>query len=165
VIDYSRDTSFHGWSPYVPYIWNTHHCNNISNISYILYEENQQRVHAIKSLMNKIKEIQDGENSSHILKSMFKKEDIISIIQQPRFSSLRKSMVDQVINQIVEGMNVEKVQSSCDDTGISRRGYETLFKCLQEGMVNAGIIKVVFPHPFHIANVHARSNVSTRSCS
>jgi hypothetical protein len=24
------DTSFHGWSPYVLYIWNTHHCNNTS---------------------------------------------------------------------------------------------------------------------------------------
>ena len=32
---YSRDTSFHGWSPYVPYIWNTHHCNNISIISHM----------------------------------------------------------------------------------------------------------------------------------
>jgi len=82
----------------------------------------KKRVHAIKSLMNpnKIKEIQDNENLSHILKSMFKKEDIISMIRQTSFSSLRKSLVDQVINQIAEGMSVEKVQSSCDDTGISR---------------------------------------------
>jgi hypothetical protein len=27
---YPRDTSFHGWSPYVFYIWNFHHCNNTS---------------------------------------------------------------------------------------------------------------------------------------
>jgi hypothetical protein len=29
VIYYPRDASFHGWSPYVLHIWNTHHCNNI----------------------------------------------------------------------------------------------------------------------------------------
>ena len=55
-------------------------------------------------------------------------------------------------------MNVEKVQSVCDDTGVSRRGYQTLFKCLREGLVNAGITKVVIPCPFHVANVRARSN-------
>ena len=92
----------------------------------------KRRVYAIKSLMrkNKTKEIEEGENLSYILKSMFKKDEIMSMIGQPRFSSLRKTLVDQVINQIVESMNVEKVQSVCDDTEISRRGYETLFKCL-----------------------------------
>ena len=61
---------------------------------------------------------------------MFKKDEIMSMIGQPRFSLLRETLVDQVINQIAESMNVEKVQSVCNDTGISRRGYETLFKCL-----------------------------------
>jgi hypothetical protein len=56
-------------------------------------------------------------------------------------------------------MNVEKVQSNFDYIGISRRDYETLFKCLREGMVNGRITKVGIPHPFHIANVHARSNM------
>ena len=51
---------------------------------------------------------------------MFKKYEIMSMIGQPRFSSLRKTLVDQVINQIVESMNVEKFQSVCDDIGISR---------------------------------------------
>jgi hypothetical protein len=55
-------------------------------------------------------------------------------------------------------MNVENVQSSSDDTGIGRQGYETLFKCLREGMVNEGISKVGIPHLFHIEIVHARSN-------
>ena len=68
---------------------------------------------------------------------MFNKDEIICMIGQPRFSSLRKTLVDQVINQIAESMNVDKVQSVCDDTGISRRGYKTLFKFLREGLVNA----------------------------
>ena len=106
---------------------------------------------------NKKKEIEEGGNLSYILKSMFKKDEIMSMIGQPRFRSLRKTLVDQVINQIAESMNVEKVQSVCDDTGISRRGYETLFKCLREGMVHVGITKVVIPCPFHVVNVCARS--------
>jgi hypothetical protein len=58
----------------------------------------KKRVHDIRSLTNpkKIKEIQDSENLSHILKSMFKKEDIISMIRQPHFSSLRKCLVDKL---------------------------------------------------------------------
>ena len=90
---------------------------------------------------------------------MFKKDEIMSMIGQPRFSSLRKTLVDQVINQISESMNVEKVQSVCDDTGISRRGYETLFKCLREGMVHVGITKVVIPRPYHIESACARSKM------
>lgn len=120
----------------------------------------KKRVYAIKCLMkpNKTNESCDSENLSYMLKSMFNKDEIIYMIGQPRFSSLRKTLVDQVINQISESMNVEKVQSVCDDTGISRRGYKTLFKCLQEGLVNAGITKVVIPCPFHVANARARSN-------
>jgi hypothetical protein len=39
VIYYPRDASFHGWSPYVLYIWNTHHCNNIFTYNIISYEK------------------------------------------------------------------------------------------------------------------------------
>lgn len=55
-------------------------------------------------------------------------------------------------------MNVEKVKSICDDTGISRWGYKKLFKCLREGLINVGITKVVIPHPFHMKGARARSN-------
>ena len=91
---------------------------------------------------------------------MFKKDEIMSMIGQSRFSSLKKTLVDQVINQIADSMNVEKVQSVCDDTGISRRGYEKLFKCLREGMVHVGITKVVIPCPYHIESAHARRNMN-----
>jgi len=37
VIYYPRDESFNGWSPYVLYIWNTHHCNNIFIYNIISY--------------------------------------------------------------------------------------------------------------------------------
>ena len=57
---------------------------------------------------NKTNEICDSENLSYILKSMFNKDEIICMIGQPRFSSLRKTLVDQVITQIAESMNVEK---------------------------------------------------------
>ena len=105
---------------------------------------------------NKTNEIYDSENLSYILKSMFNKDEIIYMIGQPHFSSLRKTLVDQVINQIAKSMNVEKVQSVCDDTEISIRGYQTVFKSLREKLVNAGITKVVIPRPFHVANARAR---------
>ena len=89
---------------------------------------------------------------------MFNKDEIICMIGQPRFSSLRKTLVDQVINQIAKSMNVEKVQSVCDDTEISIRGYQTVFKSLREKLVNARITKVVIPRPFHVANTRSRSN-------
>ena len=86
----------------------------------------KKRVYAIKCLMkpNKTNEFCDSENLSYILKSMFNKDEIICMIGQPCFSSLRKTLVDQVINQIAESMNVDKVQSVCDDTGMSRQGYQ-----------------------------------------
>jgi hypothetical protein len=75
---------------------------SMASISYLVSSGGamKKRVHVIKYIMNpnKIKQIQDSENLSHILKSMFKKDDVISIIRQPHFSSLRKSLVDQVIN-------------------------------------------------------------------
>jgi hypothetical protein len=82
----------------------------------------KKRVYAIKYLMNpnEIEEIQEGENLSYILKSMFKEDNIISMIGRPHFSSLRKTIVDQVIDQIAKSMNTKNVQSVCDDTGISR---------------------------------------------
>jgi hypothetical protein len=39
VIYYLCDTSFHGWSPYVIFIWKTHHCNNIFIYNIISYEK------------------------------------------------------------------------------------------------------------------------------
>ena len=45
VIYYPRDASFHGWSPYVLYIWKNHHCNNIFTYNIISYRKfNKQQI-------------------------------------------------------------------------------------------------------------------------
>ena len=67
---------------------------------------------------------------SSMIKSMFKKKEIISMIKKPCFNSLRQSLVDELISQISKSINVDEIQNVCDDTGISRRAYQTLFKCL-----------------------------------
>ena len=122
----------------------------------------KRRVYAMKYLMDPKKvEKNNGDldvDMSSMIKSMFKKKEIISMIKKPCFNSLRQSLVDELISQISKSVNVDEIQNVCDDTGISRRAYETLFKCLREGMMNAGITKIVIPRPFHIKISRGRKN-------
>lgn len=82
---------------------------------------------------------------SDVMNSMFKKKEIMSMIKKPCFYPLRKSLLDELISQISKSIDVDEIQNVCDDTRISRRAYETLFKCLRVGMMNAGITKIVIP--------------------
>jgi hypothetical protein len=61
VIYYPRDASFHGSSPYVLYIWNTHHCNNIYTYNIISYEKSTwyQSMTGLNSLMGGPKKIRE----------------------------------------------------------------------------------------------------------
>jgi hypothetical protein len=81
------------------------------------------------------------------------KSDVKVMLKEPKFDDLRKEEVNKFIaNLKVDVNNVERV---CDDRGINKEAYESLFKVLREGMLNGGIKKILVPHPFHLKKEHA----------
>jgi hypothetical protein len=83
-----------------------------------------------------------------LYKTVLKKSDIKSMLKQPEFDALRKEVVNQFIANLT--IDVKDVQGVCDDRGISREAYASLFKVLREGMLNVGIKNILVHRPFHV---------------
>jgi hypothetical protein len=103
----------------------------------------KKRVFGVKSILDpSCTDIVD------LCKTVLKKSDIKSMLKQPEFDALRKEVVNQFIANLT--IDVKDVQGVCDDRGINREAYASLFKVLREGMLNVRIKKILVPRPFHV---------------
>jgi hypothetical protein len=91
-----------------------------------------------------------------LCKTVLKKSDIKAMLKEPEFDDLRKEVVNQLIANLK--IDVKDVQGVCDDRGINREAYASIFKVLREGMLNGGIKKILVPHPFHVKKECALRN-------
>ena len=100
-------------------------------------------VMAVKSLLD-----QSCPNLVDVCKNVPKKSDIKSMLKQLEFDALRKEVVNQFIAKLK--IDVKHVQGVCDERGINREAYASLFKFLREQMLIVGIKKISVPHHFHV---------------
>jgi hypothetical protein len=75
-----------------------------------------------------------------LYKTVLKKNGIKSMLKQIEFDALRKEVVNLFIANLT--IDVKDVQGVCDDRGINREAYASLFKVLREGMLNVRIKKM-----------------------
>ena len=108
----------------------------------------RKRVMGVKSILD-----QSCPDLVDVCKHVLKKSDIKSMLKQIEFDALRKEVVNQFIAKLT--IDVKDVQGVCDERGISREAYASLFKVLREGMLTVGIKNIFVPRPFHVRKQRA----------
>ncbi|MCO5568379.1 hypothetical protein L7F22_022078 [Adiantum nelumboides] len=75
------------------------------------------------------------------------KEDIVSILEAPRATTLRGAVTKNYLNKFMNLVDSTDIKFACDEAGISTRGYQILHSIIKDGLQREGLRENLFPTP------------------
>ena len=101
-------------------------------------------------LRNFIQEVcgsQSQDSRGNLLASFLSKDNIISLLQTPGAKNINDVVTKEVMRKFSNIVTHTDVQNTCDDVGISTKGYNAIHRLLKDALIKKGITENLFPVP------------------
>ena len=95
---------------------------------------------------------------THVLRN----NDIITMLEQSSHAKVRETLRQKFYKELVGLVTPQLMLETCDAAGISRKGYEALYRVITMAQRAKGFIRPILPTPYSIsmAKVSANSEVA-----
>ena len=95
---------------------------------------------------------------THVLRT----NDIIAMLEQSSHAKVRETLRQKFYKELVGLVTPQLMLDTCDAAGISRKGYEALYRVITMAQRAKGFIRPILPTPYSIslAKVSANSEVA-----
>lgn len=95
------------------------------------------------------------------LASILRPAEAAAMVEQPRMSQAKASVVKDVIRQIGDSIGSDSMLDACDSAGVTVRGYDAIYRTVKNriGMVAPGIKSGILPAPHRLGSLRKEMNL------
>ena len=97
--------------------------------------------------------------AKHVLKS----KEIIAVLEEPSKAKIKETLRQNFYKEVIGLVTPRLMMETCDAVGISRKGYEAIYRIVTLAHRAKGFVQPLLPTPYNLsmAKVSANSNVAT----
>ena len=97
--------------------------------------------------------------AKHVLKS----KEIIAVLEEPSKAKIKETLRQNFYKELIGLVTPRLMMETCDAAGISRKGYEAIYRIVTLAHRAKGFVRPLLPTPYSLsmAKVSANSNVAT----
>lgn len=110
----------------------------------------KRRVTATKNFIQEACGSESLHDRVNLLTSCITKADIISILRAPKGNRINAAATSEVMHRLANIVSDTDVQKTCDDVGISQKGYVAIHQLLKDALRERGITENLFPLPHRV---------------
>ena len=87
---------------------------------------------------------------ANLLKHIVKAKDIMYMLQDPSYEKMVELLRQKFFGELKNLVSPRRMMETCDAAGVSRKGYEAIYKLISLALRDKGLLRPLLPTPYSI---------------
>lgn len=87
---------------------------------------------------------------ANLLKHIVKTKDIMYTLQDPSYEKMMELLRQNFFGELKNLVSPQRMVETCDAAGVSRKGYEAIYKSISLALKDKGLLRPLLPIPYNI---------------
>lgn len=109
-------------------------------------------------------DVRDQVRTAEVMASLLSKTEFQTLMACPQASSATTTMANEYLQKVRKSVGAQAILQTCDETGITQRGYKSMYKKFKAGANSTatGLRLSCFPNPLSIRQLRLNMNKNLR---